>query len=95
MKTIKLSKAEQALYDTWRKELMDMMNSVGAFGNEVINFRLRDMALEKGIDLVNEDWQFNAQTYTFSKVEEPTPEIPSGKPDGKKAKKKQGKKSTS
>lgn len=88
MKTVKLSKAEQALFLTWRNEGTRILNDVGALVNNNINTKLAEMALDKGVDLANEDWQFNPETFTFSLVEKVIPTIPSGKADAKKARKK-------
>lgn len=92
MKTVKLSKAEQALFLTWRQEGTRILNEIGSLINNDMNNRLKEMALDKGIDLANEDWQFNQETFTFTLVEKPKEVPPSGKADAKKSKKVKSKK---
>ena len=88
MKTVKLSKAEQALFLTWRQEGSRILNDINMLINNDINNKLQEMALDKGVNLATEDWQFNPQTFTFSLVEQPKEVPPSGKADAKKSKKK-------
>lgn len=92
MKTVKLSKAEQALFLTWRQEGGRILNDINMLVNSDINTKLAEMALDKGVDLKNEDWQFNPESFMFTLVEKVKEVPPSGKADAKKAKKVKSKK---
>lgn len=72
-KPVKLSKSEVTLLNKFRAELAVPIRGVQELVNEVMFYKLRDMATEKGIDLENGDWQFQGETNTFVPITPPEP----------------------
>jgi hypothetical protein len=86
---VKLTKSEIALFNRYREEFGTVMKGVQGLVNELLHTRIIELGTEKGIDFVNEDWKFDAQTFSFTKIEPPkpaTPEIPKKKGSTKKKK---------
>lgn len=76
MEEIKLSKSHAALYETWMEQFREILASVTAVINELLNVRLAAMASEMGIDITNGEWRWDAQAKKFCKIAKPQDENP-------------------
>lgn len=77
MKKVKLTKSQQSLFRAWADDYQRIMQVMGALCNDNLNLRLEKVAAELGLDLENENWNFDQKALEFSRVDETT-EAPAG-----------------
>ena len=73
MKEVKLNKSEIKLFEGFRTEMGTAIQAVQRLISEVLHYRITEIGEEKGVDFENENWVFDAETYTFTR-QEPKPE---------------------
>jgi len=76
MRSVKLSKSQAQLVESWRNEIGSVMQTVGRLGDKYLNMNLTIIASELNIDLENEAWSFDFKDMAFKESGEPTPTIP-------------------
>jgi len=81
MKEVKLNPIQRELVKVWMEELNSILTPVQKLINETFNSRLSRLANELGIDLINENWSFdaNASKFVNNELEEPKPLVPGRK----------------
>lgn len=65
-KVVKLTKTQRTLFIKLRNDIRKMINDLNQFC--IINMlspKMDDFIAELGLDLVNEDWQFDAEALLF------------------------------
>ena len=69
-KVVKLTKTQRTLFIKLRNDISKMINDLNQFC--VINMlspKMDDFIVELGLDVAEENWQFNADTLEFTKQE--------------------------
>jgi hypothetical protein len=78
MKITKLTNSQKSLFRAWTDDYQRIMGVIGAMLQDNLNLRLEKIAVELGIDLENENWNFDQQKLEFIKVEPKAEGAPAG-----------------
>jgi len=80
---IKLNKAEKEVLTRYQQEINSALQGVGKLVNDLMHFKVTELGRDKGINFEDGDWKYDAEEFTFSKVDPPkevTPVIPKKRP---------------
>ena len=72
-KPVKLTSSQKKLFNTIASDARAKIDSYTGTVNELVFFKLRDMAIENGIDIEDGDWRFNEKDLSFDPIEKPQP----------------------
>ena len=64
-KEVKLDESERKLVALWRKELIQLKTTIEAALTELMLHRLEKIARDKGLNLKDENWTFDALNNVF------------------------------
>ncbi len=91
-KKVKLSRSQIQLLTRAEQDLLGPIQGVQVLANELMFYKIKDIAKECNIDLDEGDWNFSKETWAFEpKIElpKPTPTIPGKRRVNKKSGKKE------
>jgi hypothetical protein len=70
---VKLTKSQEALYLSWIKDFRAVLTSVNQVIDELLSVRMRGLADEAGVNILDGDWRFDVPSMSFRKIKNSAP----------------------